>query len=63
MNKITIGFALYSVAVCGLAWLYISWVKNKYVKEVTLLTFLNKEMLFENKRVESFLKKLSKSSR
>lgn len=42
---------------------YIRWMKGKYVREVTMLSFLSKEMLFGNKRIESFVRKLSRSFR
>ena len=37
-------------------------MKQQYFKEVYMLTFLNSEMILNNKRVESFLDSINKSS-
>jgi hypothetical protein len=47
---------------CVFSSLYAIKIKKKYVKEVTLLSILNKEMIYNNKRVESFVHSLSKTS-
>lgn len=64
MEKMIIGIVFYAgiIGFVGFAVLYTVGVKRNYVTEVTLLSILNKEMLYNNKRVESFLQKLSKSS-
>lgn len=43
--------------------IYTKFRKNNYVTEVTLLSLLSKEMLYNNKSVESFVHRLSKSLR
>lgn len=43
--------------------IYTMLKKNNYVTEVTLLSLLSKEMLYNNKSVESFVHRLSKSLR
>jgi len=37
-------------------------MKKQYFKEIYMITFLNSDMILKNKRVESFLDTLSKSS-
>jgi hypothetical protein len=40
----------------------INHMKKLYFKEIIIVSFLNNEMISKNKRVESFLETLSKSS-
>lgn len=41
-------------------WL-ILWMKERYFKELFMITFLNNDMITKNKRVESFLEAIAKS--
>jgi hypothetical protein len=47
---------------CSFSIFYAIGIKRRYVKEVTLLSILNKEMIYDNKRVESFVHSLSKGT-
>jgi hypothetical protein len=40
----------------------VNYMKKLYFKEIIIVSFLNNEMISKNKRVESFLETLSKSS-
>lgn len=42
--------------------IFILGMKKQYFKEVYMLTFLNNDMLMNNKRVESFIDSISKTS-
>ena len=51
---------VYSVLVLGCGCCVIRWKEQKYLRNIFLLSFLNSQMVAENKRIYSFIRRVEK---
>ncbi len=70
-EQVNLDQKLEMIFIAGLSWsviclavgiLLVNHMKKLYFREIIIVSFLNNEMISKNKRVESFLEMLSKSS-